>query len=96
MQYPIKKMQDQPLGTDAMLRALLADSLGISAERVSGFEADTPLFGALPEFDSMAVATFLTGFEERFDLLIEDEDVAAEDFETFGSLLAFAERMARR
>ena len=42
----------------------------------------------------MAVAHFLTGFEERFHLMIEDEDVEAEDFATFGSLLAFAERMA--
>ena len=76
------------------LRALLGESLGLSTERVGGFDGDTMLFGALPEFDSMAVANFLTGFEERFEVLVEDEDVAAEDFETFGSLLAFARRMA--
>ena len=78
------------------LRALLVDSLGLSAERVGGFTAGTLLFGALPEFDSMAVATFLTGFEEVFGVLIEDEDVEAEDFASYGTLLAFTERMTRR
>ena len=78
---------------EQQLRMLLAETLGFSKSRVSEFEADTTLFGALPEFDSMAVAHFLTGFEERFALIIEDDDVEAEDFATFGTLLAFTERM---
>ena len=40
----------------------------------------------------MAVATLLTGLEERLDILIEDDDVEAEDFMSFGRLLAFAQR----
>ena len=79
---------------DATLRALLADVLGLEAKRVAGFDDDTELFGALPEFDSMAVATLLTGIEERFAVLIEDDDVDAEDFATFGTLLAFVRRKA--
>ena len=81
---------------EPQLRALLAETLGLSARRVDGFDADTALFGALPEFDSMAVAHFLTGFEERFGVIIEDDDVEAEDFATFGTLLAFAERVSRK
>lgn len=77
---------------DAALRALLVEVLGLPAPRVAGFETDTALFGALPEFDSMAVATLLTGLEERLHILIEDDDVEAEDFMSFGRLLAFAER----
>jgi acyl carrier protein len=77
---------------DAALRSLLAEVLGLPAKRVAAFEVDTALFGALPEFDSMAVATLLTGLEERLHVLIEDDDVEAEDFMTFGRLLAFAER----
>lgn len=94
----LNKVQNTAGGTnlEPQLRALLADSLGLSAGQVAAFTAETPLFGALPEFDSMAVAHFLTGFEERFHLIIEDEDVEAEDFATFGTLLAFAERMASR
>ena len=76
------------------LRALLADVLGLDAARVAEFDQQTELFGALPEFDSMAVATLLTGIEERFGMLIEDDDVEAEDFATFGTLLAFVRRKA--
>lgn len=77
---------------DAMLRDLLAEVLGIERARVAAFDADSELFGALPEFDSMAVARLLTGLEERMDVLIEDDDVEAEDFGTYGRLLAFVER----
>ena len=74
------------------MRSLLAEVLGLPKSRVAGFVADTALFGALPEFDSMAVATLLTGLEERLDILIEDDDVEAEDFMSFGRLLDFAQR----
>jgi len=80
--------------SDVTLRALLVDVLGLDAERIAGFEETTELFGALPEFDSMAVATLLTGIEERFGVLIEDDDVEAEDFASFGTLLAFVRRKA--
>ena len=78
---------------EATLRALLRDTLGLPAARIAAFDDATELFGALPEFDSMAVATLLTGIEERFAILIEDDDVEAEDFATFGTLLAFVRRI---
>ena len=85
-----------PGDIDPPLRALLAETLGLSEARVATFDADTELFGALPEFDSMAVAHLLTGIEERFDVVIEDDEVEAEDFGTYGRLLAFLERLAGR
>lgn len=81
---------------DAALRALLAEVLGLPPKRVAGFTEDTLLFGALPELDSLAVANFLTAFEERFAVLIEDHDVEAEDFDSFGRLLAFTKKMTLR
>lgn len=78
------------------LRAILVDVLGLTPDRVAGFGDTTALFGALPELDSMAVATLLTALEERLGILIEDDDVTAEDFDTFGTLLAFANRKALR
>ena len=60
------------------------------------FTDETLLFGALPELDSLAVANFLNAFEERFAVLIEDHDVEAEDFDSFGRLLAFTLRMTLR
>lgn len=79
---------------DATLRAVLVDVLGISDERVRSFDASTPLFGALPEFDSMAVAGLLTELEERLGILIEDHDVDADMLETYGALLTFVRAKA--
>jgi acyl carrier protein len=74
---------------DVTLRAVLVDVLGLPAERVSRFTEASPLFGALPEFDSMAVAGLLTELEERLGILIEDHDVDADMLETYGALLTF-------
>jgi acyl carrier protein len=75
---------------EATLRAVLADVLGLDRVRVASFREETPLFGALPEFDSMAVAGLLTELEERLGILIEDHEVDADMMETFGALLTFA------
>lgn len=75
---------------DRTLRAVLADVLGLADDRVARFGEATPLFGALPEFDSMAVAGLLTELEERLGILIEDHEVDADLLETYGSLLTFA------
>jgi len=77
---------------DSALRGLLADVLGLPERRVAEFHGATPLFGALPEFDSMAVANLLTEMEERLGFLIEDDEVEAEDFMTYGRLLHFVRR----
>ena len=74
---------------DATLRATLADVLALPAAQVAAFEAGTELLGALPEFDSMAVAGLFTALEERLGILIEDDEVDAEMLETYGSLLTF-------
>jgi acyl carrier protein len=75
---------------DKTLRAVLVDVLGLPEARVAGFDESTPLFGALPEFDSMAVAGLLTELEERLGIFIEDHEVDADMMETFGALLTFA------
>ncbi len=79
---------------DQTLRAILRDVLGLDQTQVDAFDADTGLFGHLPELDSMAVAGLLTEMEDRLDIVIEDEDVDGEMLETYGGLLAFAEAKA--
>ncbi len=74
---------------DRTLRAVLADVLGLAPARVAGFTEATPLFGAMPEFDSMAVAGLLTELEERLGILIEDHEVDGDLLETYGNLLTF-------
>lgn len=72
------------------VRAVLRDVLGLSDDRVAAFDEHTPLFGALPELDSMAVAGMLTELEDRLGIIIEDDEVDGEMLETFGALARFA------
>jgi acyl carrier protein len=37
----------------------------------------------------MAVAGLLTGIEDKFDIVIEDDEVDGEMLETYGALLTF-------
>jgi acyl carrier protein len=75
--------------SDTALRSLLSDVLGLSAERAAALMAESGLFGALPELDSMAVAGLLTELEDRFDIVIEDDEVDGDMLGTYGDLLAF-------
>ena len=75
---------------DATIRAVLRDVLALSQARVDAFNDATPLFGALPELDSMAVAGVLTELEDRLGIVIEDDEVDGEMLETFGALKTFA------
>ncbi|MGQ0558176.1 MAG: acyl carrier protein [Sphingosinicella sp.] len=74
---------------DATLRAALSDVLGLGAQRVAAFDDTTALFGALPEFDSMAIAGLLTEIEERLGIFIQDDEVDADMLESFGALRSF-------
>ncbi|MDD3800023.1 MAG: acyl carrier protein [Novosphingobium sp.] len=81
----------QGTATDAILRQVLSDVLGLDSGFVATFTGETGLFGHLPELDSMAVATLLTEMEDRFHIMIDDDEVDGELLETYGALLAFAE-----
>jgi acyl carrier protein len=72
------------------VKAVVVETLGI-ADRADSIEASTPLFGSLPELDSMAVLELVYALEERFGIEVEGEDVSAEAFETLASLTAFVE-----
>ncbi len=77
------------------VRGVLRDVLGISQLRVDAFDAETELFGSLPELDSMAVAGLLTELEDRLGIVIDDDDVDGEMLATFGALCAFAASKVR-
>mgnify|MGYP001627483507 CR=1 FL=1 len=72
------------------VRGVLRDVLALPDAQVDTFDADTALFGALPELDSMAVAGVLTELEDRLGIVIEDDEVDGEMLETFGALTRFA------
>jgi acyl carrier protein len=81
---------------EASVRAVLRDVLGLSVERAAALTHASPLFGALPELDSMAVAGLLTELEDRLGILIEDDEVDGDMLATYGALLAFARGKAPR
>jgi acyl carrier protein len=57
--------------------------------RSASFTAETPLLGAIPELDSMAVVTLITTLEERLGIVVDDDDIDGETFATVGTLVAF-------
>ena len=81
---------------ESIVRAILSDMLGLSVEQGAAMDASTELFGAIPELDSMAVAGLLTEMEDRLGIVIDDDDVDGELFETFGNLVAFAKAKVQR
>jgi len=58
-------------------------------ERTSSLNGDTPLLGHIPEFDSMAVVSVVTALEEQYGIVVDDDEISAETFETIGSLVDF-------
>ena len=72
------------------LKGVLRETLQLG-DRADGLQPSTPLFGGLPEFDSMAVVAVVTAIEEQFDLMIDDDEITADVFETLGSLSGFVE-----
>ena len=57
--------------------------------RSASFTADTPLLGAIPELDSMAVVTLITSLEDQFVLVVDDDDIDGDTFASVGALVAF-------
>lgn len=60
--------------------------------RSSGFSSSTPLLGAMPELDSMAVVALLTTLEDRFGFSVADDEIEGATFATVGSLVDFVEQ----
>lgn len=59
--------------------------------RTATFTRSTPLLGALPELDSMAVANLLAALEDRFGFSIDDDEIDGSVFATVGDLVAFVD-----
>jgi acyl carrier protein len=57
--------------------------------RSAGFTRETHLLGAIPELDSMAVVSLITGIEEQLGVMVDDDEIDGETFATVGSLTDF-------
>ena len=78
------------MATFEQVRDLVGDVLQLG-ERTTALRPDSALLGNLPEFDSMAVVNVITALESRFGILIEDDDISADTFDTMGTLAAFVQ-----
>lgn len=67
---------------------LLDDVLSLGGRGLQ-FSADTPLLGAIPELDSMAVVSLITAMEERLGLSIDDDEIDGDVFASVDSLTRF-------
>jgi len=74
--------------TETEITRILESVLNLHG-RSAEFHRNTPLLGALPELDSMAVLNIITALEERFAFIIEDDDMDSTVFATLGSLTDF-------
>jgi acyl carrier protein len=76
------------------VKSVLVSTLKIE-DRAGAMDATTPLFGALPELDSMSVLELVVVLEEHFEIKIGDDEITGELFETLGSLAAFVAEKRR-
>ncbi len=67
---------------------LLKQALHLESD-ITLFDSATPLLGNLAELDSIGVVNVITLIEEQLGCIIEDDEINAEVFETFGSLVIF-------
>lgn len=70
--------------------AILDEVLSLKG-RASGFSLDTPLLGALPELDSMAVVALITSLEERFAFVVDDDELDGSVFASLSTLIDFVQ-----
>ena len=73
------------------VKILLIQALQLG-NRGADLTASSPLLGAIPELDSMAVVNIITTLEEHFGFYVEDDEISAESFETLGNLVRFVEQ----
>ena len=73
------------------VRMLVGSTLQI-ADRVRRMDEASPLLGAVPELDSIAVVNLITALEEHFGIAVADDEIGASTFETLASLTQFIER----
>lgn len=72
------------------LKTLLNDTLHLDGAS-AGWTAETPLLGAVPQLDSMAVVQVVSEVERVFGFHFDDEDINAELFSTLGALAAIVD-----
>ena len=76
------------MNVESEILRLLDEVLSLDG-RSAAFVQSTPLLGAIPELDSMAVVSLITALEDTFSIVVDDDDIDGATFATVGSLVEF-------
>lgn len=60
-------------------------------DRANDLQRESPLMGNFPEFNSLTVVGIVSAIEEQTGSSVDDNEIAAEIFETVGTLADFIE-----
>lgn len=71
-----------------LARDLLRANLQLGA-RADQLTRETPLMGALPEFNSLSVVGLVAAIEEQLGCMVADDEISADLFETAGAFSDF-------
>lgn len=78
------------INTSSELKSLLAHTLGMS-EVPPSWTDDMPLFGNIPDLDSMAIVGLITAIEEHFAVEFVNEDMTMDTFANLANLAAIVQ-----
>jgi acyl carrier protein len=73
------------MNVDQEVLAILDEVLGLDG-RSAAMNRDSPVLGALPELDSIAIVSVITALENRFGLEIGHDELNASTFATVGAI----------
>jgi acyl carrier protein len=71
--------------SEQTLSSVLNSVLGLNRS----YQKDTLLLGAIPELDSATIIALIVTLEDQFGIQLNDDEISAELFTSFGSLWSF-------
>lgn len=95
MSKTIKAFNGTSINSTANMNDVIAETWGILVNTLqldsntNKFVDSTALLGSVPELDSMMIVSLITAIEDDFNIVIADEEITADIFETFGTLTRF-------
>ncbi|MCY7305057.1 MAG: phosphopantetheine-binding protein [Rhodoferax sp.] len=84
----LSSLSETKLNIEEEVLRVLDEVLSLNGRTIA-FTRDTPLLGAIPELDSMAVVSLITTLEDQFGLVVDDDEIDGATFATVGSLADF-------
>lgn len=72
------------------VREVVTTQLGIE-DRADQLQPSTPLFGSIPELDSMAVLELISELEQRFGIEVQEDEITGDVFDTLGNLTEYVQ-----